>query len=185
MNVLIFILSCVGFGLYSSYFLYRQIYFGVVRHSRSIIKHISVLGLSAFILWLMGYILSTAIVKTFDQDLAWISIPIFVFLGIRMFAQARKTNELNWTFNSNTFKTMFFMSMLVNFDAFFLGFAIGLLKYSFLFPVLFLFVLLIFMILLSFMAQRKSATLAVWLLAAMGAILIGLNSLIVLYMLVF
>lgn len=180
MITFIFILSSVGLGLYSSYFFYRQVYFGIVRSPKEYFWHVGVMSASSTLLWAAGFFISDAI-TAFQANMSWMSVVIFFFAGLRLFTNIKKTKTADWTFQTASFRTLLLFSLSVTFDAFFLGFAVGLLlERVLLFVPAFLIIVGILQVLAGRMAMRQTATLSTWLIGVAGVIMVGISSLITL-----
>lgn len=184
--IAVFVLSLLGIGLTVFYLLYRQVFAGMVKSNSQIILHVLVFIGIYTIMLLFGYLLSQTLSPLMKFSAQWLSLALFFFLGLKMYRQVVKSKSQNWIFDTTKLSVLFLYCLSGGFDAFFAGIGLGFfMEYQPFFLLLFSCGLLIFILLALVMAKQQSATLSVWLFASFGASLLGLNTFVILFSLLF
>ena len=177
----IIILCLTGIALHLFYLLYKQVLGRAVSSANKTISHIVVFTLLNCFMVFTGYYLATSLTPMMPQTAHWISIALFFFIGLKMTGNIRKGKSVQWTFDTSKFNILLLFSLTSSFDAFFTGIALGFYsEYSFIWFLCFAGFLILLLLMAKVMAEQSSATRSVWLIAALGASLIGLNAIIIL-----
>jgi len=179
--IIVYILCITGLALNMFSIMYKQVLGGAVKSKSSFVMHLFVFSVFQLLMLYTGYILSASLSPMMVLPTHWISMFIFFFLGFKMFAGIKKNKNIKWTFDTSQFKVLLLFSLTNAFDAFFAGIGLGFLtEYSISLFMVFFILIAVVLTLSLIMARRKSATTAVWLFAAFGSSLIGLNTIIIL-----
>lgn len=176
-----FIVFIVGISLIAFYFMYRQIYFSIIKTNKQFIIHTFCFTVFFVTMTYLGYLTSYSLKNTVGFSSHWISVAIFFIVGLKSYSNIQKLKSFNWTFDTNRFSTLIQFSLFRTFDAFFCGLALGFYqKFDTKLFIYFSVILLIVFLLSKAMAKRSTATNAVWVLAMVGSLILGLNAFVIL-----
>lgn len=171
-----FIVFTLGISLLAFYYMYRQIYFSVVKNNFQYFNHIVVFTFFFTGMTYLGYITTNSLKSTVGFSTHWISMVLFFMLGLKVYSSIMKLKFLNWTFDTSKISSLIQFVLYRTFDAFIGGLALGFyIEYpSYLFLIL-ASIIMIVSIIARTMAKRETATNGMWLIGMAGTLLIGLN----------
>jgi len=171
-----FIVFALGIALLAFYYMYRQIYFSVVKNNMQFAAHLVFFILFFTGMTFLGYITTNSLKSTVGFSTHWISMVIFFMLGLKVYMSVMKLKFVNWTFDTSKISTLFQFILYRTFDAFMGGLALGFyMEYPLYMFWILAGIIMLVSVIARLMAQRETATNGMWLLGMAGTLLIGLN----------
>lgn len=180
MKIVVFF-SLAGLACNMFYLLYKQVLAGAVQNQKQSVMHLFVMSLVQTIMFMAGYYFARSLAPMIPMSAIWLSMALFFFTGLKMTASLRKNKNQQWAFDTSKLSVLLLFSLNSAFDALFTGIACGFYDhYSILWFAGFFIMSMVLSAMTYPMGKRTTATTSMWLIAALGASLIGINAIIIL-----